>query len=335
MPRFKPVRIASAGILTIIVLACINVVGFAENAKVHGMIKSRSGATLSVQPANSQDAVVVLLTDYTEVGQTQGVFKARRKQMSMAALIPGLEVQVEGTYNGLNQLEAKSVKFDGSDLERAQSVQAGLHQTQVQTQQHEQELQKQSAELKAQTEELQKQQGELKVQQERLSTQQRDIAANQANIAANKANIQAAITRFGQLDEYYIFDEVTVHYGNGKVALNPQFKPDLLKLAQNAKKVEGYMIQVVGFASSAGSVAVNQKLSEERAAGVVTFLTQQGNIPLTNLLAPGAMGESRQVGTDKTAEGQAQNRRVVVRVLQNKGIAGLQQMADRPENREK
>jgi hypothetical protein len=39
------------------------------------------------------------------------------------------------------------------------------------------------------------------------------------------------------------------------------------------------------------------------------------------MLAPGTMGESRQVGSDKTAEGQAQNRRVVVRVLQNKGIA--------------
>ena len=37
---------------------------------------------------------------------------------------------------------------------------------------------------------------------------------------------------------------------------------------------------------------------------------------------PRAMGESHQVGSDKTAEGQAQSRRVVVRVLQNKGIAG-------------
>ncbi len=36
------------------------------------------------------------------------------------------------------------------------------------------------------------------------------------------------------------------------------------------------------------------------------------------------MGESRQVGSnDKTAEGEAQNRRVVVRILQNKGIAGI------------
>lgn len=36
----------------------------------------------------------------------------------------------------------------------------------------------------------------------------------------------------------------------------------------------------------------------------------------------GAMGTSEQVATDKTSEGQADNRRVVVRILQNKGIAG-------------
>lgn len=40
------------------------------------------------------------------------------------------------------------------------------------------------------------------------------------------------------------------------------------------------------------------------------------------MLAPGAMGTSSQVDSDKTTEGQAQNRRVVVRILQNKGVAG-------------
>jgi OOP family OmpA-OmpF porin len=40
------------------------------------------------------------------------------------------------------------------------------------------------------------------------------------------------------------------------------------------------------------------------------------------------MGTSKQVATDKTSEGHADNRRVVVRILQNnlqnKGIAGTQ-----------
>jgi outer membrane protein OmpA-like peptidoglycan-associated protein len=42
------------------------------------------------------------------------------------------------------------------------------------------------------------------------------------------------------------------------------------------------------------------------------------------MLAPGAMGESRQVEAGKANDSEAENRRVVVRVLQNKGIAGIQ-----------
>jgi len=67
---------------------------------------------------------------------------------------------------------------------------------------------------------------------------------------------------------------------------------------------------------------LNQKLSTERANNVTEFLEQQGHIPLTHMLSPGAMGTSKQVATDKSSERQADNRRVVVRILQNKGISG-------------
>ncbi len=60
----------------------------------------------------------------------------------------------------------------------------------------------------------------------------------------------------------------------------------------------------------------------ERANAVTAIFEQQGDIPLTNMLAPGAMGASSQVDSDATAEGQAENRRVVVRILQNKGVSG-------------
>ncbi len=160
----------------------------------------------------------------------------------------------------------------------------------------------------------------MKVQSEVLKEQQEKLAAG-------KATIDAAVARFGQLDDYYIFDEVTVLFGNGKSAIEPEYQPQLVQLAEKAKTIEAYMIQVIGYASSVGNATVNQKLSEDRAHNVTNFLSQQGNIPLTNVLAPGAMGESRQVGQvgdDQSAEAQANNRRVVVRVLQNKGIAGLQ-----------
>jgi len=299
----------SVGIFTPIFLVSLSVILPAQTVNIQGMIKARSGPTVTVQTSDSMK-VVVLLTDATEVGQIQGLLKARRKEMSMAALIPGLEVQVEGAYDSQNQLVAKLVKFQGNDLERAQSIQAGLHETQEQAQQNTEKLEKQNAELKAQTE-------SLKHQQEQLTTQQEKIAAN-------KASIDAAVARFGQLDDYYILDEVTVYFENGEVALDAKDNDKLQKLAEKAKTVEAYNIQVIGYASSTGSIALNQKLSEDRADSVTNFLMQKGHIPLTNLLAPGAMGESRQVGDDKTADGEAQNRRVVVRILQNKGIAGLQ-----------
>ena len=301
--------IAIALVVTTSVAAFLLLCGAAEAqaAKAQGLITGRNGDTMTLQTSDASNLVVVL-TDDTQVAQIQGVFKARRKQMSMAALIPGLQVQVEGAYNTKNQLVASSIKFKGNDLEDAQTIQAGLQPTKEQIQQTQEELAEQKAALERQQQEMQE--------------QQQQMAAAQAKIDANKAAIEAANKRFGQLDDYNILDEVTVYFGNGKVALDPKYNPQLLQLAEKAKTITAYTIQVKGYASSVGSKALNQQLSEDRAASVTQFISQQGHIPMTRMLAPGAMGESRQVGNDKTAEGQAQNRRVVVRVLQNKGIAG-------------
>jgi outer membrane protein OmpA-like peptidoglycan-associated protein len=302
MIQFELPKISRAMTMSLIGLALLSTTVAAQDLqKVEGLIKARSGETMTLQTSDSRELVVVL-TDGTKVGQVQGALKARRKEMSMAALIPGLEVKVEGVYETQNKLIAKSVSFKGNDLERAQSIQAGMHETQVQAEQNKAELEKQNAELKAQNAALQE---------------------HQQQISANKAAVDAAIARFGQLDDYYILDEVTVYFANGKVTVDPKYAPQLLALAQKAKNINGYMIEVKGYASSVGSASLNQKLSEDRANAVTNILIQKGQVALTRMLAPGAMGESHQVGNDKTAEGQAENRRVVVRVLQNKAIAGV------------
>ena len=308
MTQSRP-RIAIVVTLTVIVLTLLTAVAFAQTQKVEGIIKGRSGNTMTLQTSDASKLVVVL-TDSTDVGQLQGAFKARNKKMSMAALIPGLPVQVEGSMNDQNQLVATKVRFKGNDFEQAQAIQAGVHETAKAAAANE-------AELKAQADALAAQNAALKEQQAAMDEQTKKIAANKAAIAANSA-------RFGQMDDYYILDEVTVLFGNNKTKVDPQYIPQITALCEKAKTYNGYMIQVKGYASSTGSAAVNQKLSEQRAANVTNIVTQQGHIPLTNMLAPGAMGESRQVDTDKTVEGQAQNRRVVVRILQNKGIAGTQ-----------
>src|SRR6201998_4487820 len=236
-------RIPLVAALTLGLIVLFSSTVAAQSAKVEGIIKARNGDTMILQ-ASSSPNLVVLLTDNTQVGQVQGVFKARRKQMSMAALVPGLQVKVEGAYDSQNQLVAKSVSFKGNDLEDAEKIQAGMHETKMQVQQNQAELEKHNAELKAQNEALQQQ---------------------QAQLSANKAAIDAAVARFGQLDDYYIFEEVTVYFANGKVKGDPQYNSQLLAVAEKAKPINGYMIEVKGYASSVGSVELNQKLSEDRA----------------------------------------------------------------------
>ena len=124
---------------------------------------------------------------------------------------------------------------------------------------------------------------------------------HQAKIAANKAAVDAAIARLGQVDDYYIFDDLTVYFENGKTTVDPKCNPQVLALADKAKTIEGYMIEVKGYASSVGSIALNQQLSEDRADEVTSILIQQEHIPVTRMLAPGAMGETHQFGNDKTA----------------------------------
>jgi OmpA-OmpF porin, OOP family len=271
-----------------------------QTVKVEGLIKGRSGELVILETKNNQE-VVVELTDDTDVAQLEGMLKARNKPMSMAALIPGLAIKVEG-YEHDSRVIARKVRFKGNDLKQAEAIEAGMHETKLQTQQNQRDLEKQKAELEAQKQALKQ---------------------TEAKVAANKAAIDAAVARFGQLDDYYIMDEVTVYFGNGKVNVDPKYTPQLLALTEKAKTINGYMIEVKGYASSSGNTALNQRLSEDRANKVTNILLQQGKTPLTRMLAPGAMGESEQVTDENTPEGQAKNRRVVVRVLQNKAIAGV------------
>lgn len=269
--------------------------------KIQGAIDGRSGPTMSLKTVDSPPDTTVVLTDSTDVGEIEGLFHGRTKQMPMTALIPGLAVQVSGSYNGQNQLVADSVKFKGSDLKAAMDAQAGRQPT--------------DQAVAGNTAQIQQTQAALAEQQAQLTAEEQKIAANKAAIAADNK-------RFGELGDYNILGETTVYFGNGRTNVEPQYQAQLVQLAQKAKGINAYILQVQGYASAVGSAALNQRLSSERANAVTAILEQQGGIPLTNMLAPGAMGTSSQVDSDATAEGQAENRRVVVRILQNKGIAG-------------
>jgi OmpA-OmpF porin, OOP family len=296
--KMNKLRITFRSSLVIAAFLVVCGMAMAQNDQVKGVINGRSGATMTVLSQGGETITVVLTPD-TQVLEPEGLF--RKKHLSMTALVPGLAVEAKGSFNDKHQLVADQVTFHGGDLKTAQDIQAGLAPTEQQVQQNQQQI---------------------KTDQQKLQQQQQELQAEEAKTAANKAAIAAANKRFGELGDYNILGEVTVLFGNGKVDIDPQYKPQLLKLAQQAMGVTGYVIQVKGYASKVGSAALNQKLSTERAENVTNFLEQEGKIPLTNMLAPGAMGTSQQVAPDTTAEGQAENRRVVVSILQNKAIAG-------------
>src|SRR5215471_5711347 len=191
-PEARPMRNRTKATKLIAVAAlfatvAVSTAAFAQSQKVKGIIVSRAGNTMTMKTDTGN--VVVVLNDSTDVQQLQGALKARKKEMSMAALIPGLACEVQGTSNAQNQLVADWVRFTGEDLEQAQAAQAAVHETKVQAAANQAALEEQNAALKA--------------QQEALDKQQKEIAANKAAIAANSA-------RFGELDDYYILDEVTV-----------------------------------------------------------------------------------------------------------------------------
>jgi len=279
---------------------------------IKGPISGRSGASMTVKVVGSPD-VTVLLNPSTKVEESVGLF--RHETVNASALVPGLYVQVKATNNDQNQLVATSVRFNGGDLKAAVDSQAGLTPTNQAVAQNVAQIKQDQAKIAAQ-------QQKIKQQEAQLAAVKAAQAEHDKEIAANKEAIAEANARFGELDEYNILGETTVLFGNGRTEVEPEYRVQLLQLAQKAQGIKGYMIQVKGYASKVGGRALNQRLSMLRARNVTNLMEQQGNIPLTNILSPGAMGTSVEVAPDITEEGQAENRRVVVMILQNKGIAG-------------
>jgi OmpA-OmpF porin, OOP family len=263
-----------------------------QETKVQGLITARNGADMTIRTATGSN-VVVSLTDATKVDEKEGkVLHLRKKEMAVVALVPGLKVDVQAVGTG-KSLNAKSVTFSGKDLEDAQAIQAGLSPTQQQVNKNKQGL----------------------------ATADQKIDKNSAEIAKNTADEADLAKRFGELSDYDTKREATVFFDTGKTEVSPSGRKDLDTIAQQAKAFNGYLIEVEGFADASGNAAQNEKLSLERSQAVIDYLTESGGVSPLHLLAPGAMGTSEPVATNETAAGRAENRRVVVKVLVNRGLS--------------
>jgi outer membrane protein OmpA-like peptidoglycan-associated protein len=283
-----------------------------EKAKVKGVIATRTGETL-IMNSEGQN-VTVVLSDDTKVQQPKGL-GLRKKQMSITVLIPGLRITAEGVGDEQNRVVAKSITFDADDLETAEAIQAGLTPT--------------KHAVEANTQNIAANKQATQANSQAIQSNSQDIAANkaanQANqqaIAANQQQIEATTKRFSELTEYDTKVDLNVDFAVGKSIISADGKAALSNLAHDAVKMTGYIIQVKGFADSSGTAAMDQKLSMDRAQAVIVYLTENCNIPVRHIVAPGAMGKADPMASNESASGRAENRRVNIKVLVNKGLAG-------------
>jgi outer membrane protein OmpA-like peptidoglycan-associated protein len=224
-------------------------------------------------------------------------------------------VKVDGVPDDHGRVVAKTITVDGDDLETAEMIQSGLHPTAEQVAQN-------VATLEAHNKNLQSHGQQLAAQREDIGTNQQNIAAHKQQIDKNMNDIEENTNRFMQLSEYDVKGQATVKFKVGSSKISDEDLQQLKQLAETATGLKGYIVEVMGYADATGSAAMNERLSEDRAKAVISYLIQQCNVPIRHVVAPGAMGEYQPAASNESKEGRADNRRVEVKVLVNKGIAG-------------
>jgi outer membrane protein OmpA-like peptidoglycan-associated protein len=99
-----------------------------------------------------------------------------------------------------------------------------------------------------------------------------------------------------------------VLFDSGKYTLRPLAREKLAKISGIVLAYPSLKLAIEGNTDSVGGEAFNQELSEHRAEGVRSFLTEQG-VPESSTTATG-FGKTQPIASNDTSDGRQQNRRV-------------------------
>ena len=290
--------------------------GIPEGAKVKvtGAILSRSGDTIRIKDRKSGQFVVVNISDDTKIERKRGRLPFyRRTEMDVTAMVPGLTIEVEGRGDARGRLNAEKISFSPDEF----AVEVAEQQEEV------------ANKNEAKDAATAAQQGVAAAAQAQSSADQAVVSANQADADAQTAGalgvadangVSMLNKRVSELDDYKNEFQVDVFFARDSAVLDEKAKKDLNNLADIAKSLDGYLIEIAGYTSNTLSKEADQKLSEERAAVVAQYLRESKDIPLRRILAPVGYGATHPAVSNKDPYDRELNRHVDIRVLVNKSL---------------
>ena len=289
-----------------------------KKTKVEGTIQSRSGDLITVKERKSGDLISINLFEDTKIERKVGTFVfARHPRMDITAMVPGLTIEAEGVGNAEGQLNAGKISFSPDDFAIAIAQEQQITANQATTQRAQSTADQgldaaniaHASAVRAQSsaDEAQNTAGE---------------AAATAQVAGGLAVMDAMAVqlinkRVSDLDDYETVGEASLYFRFGQAVLSDADKEVLNSLGGLLKSLDGYMIEITGYASTPGPAQGNQRLSDERATAVADYLRETQNVPLRRILAPAGYGASQH---DSHTKDVARDRRVDVKVLVNKGL---------------
>ena len=132
--------------------------------------------------------------------------------------------------------------------------------------------------------------------------------AQERKLRQQTAGTDIEVNRVGDQLQLNMPSDLT--FSSGQASLQPQFYPVLDDVASTLNEFPETAVDIIGHADSQGSETFNQRLSEDRASSVQSYLAGQGVNGVR--LATAGYGETRPIATNETAEGRALNRRVEI-----------------------
>jgi|ERR1043165_7307565 outer membrane protein OmpA-like peptidoglycan-associated protein len=285
-----------------------------EVKKFKGVVVKRDPDAFTMAETQGGPTTTVLLTADTEVkSHKRGAFRGS-KEYAASYILRGLRLEVDGIRNSDGHIVADKIRFDEQDLRTAQALKATLDPVEAEM----------NEKLKEQQQEQERLAGQI-AENQALTQAVREEAAK-AQAAADKAQQTAdyANNRINGLDDFDPIKTITVYFKTGSATLTPQAKTEIDNAAAwvRTQDRKGWVMAVIGYADTTGSSQRNIDLSERRANSVIYYIVSKYKMPLNRLVQPFGYGQLEPVAENKTKAGRAKNRRVEIRLMVNKGIAG-------------